>query len=120
MKQLTNQMAINTQRRSAHKGKKRLYIVNRTRFVLMSLLTLIILTTIISYLSGIFVSEATTLYNQIQIKIAPGDTLWNLASQYNYYDEDIRDVIHRIKVENHMKSSELIAGNTLIIPISHN
>ena len=120
MKELSNQVVIDSRRRSTAKKRKRLYIVNRTRFILMSLLTLILLTTFISYLSGIFMSEATTQFDEVQIVIAPGDTLWQLAGQYNYYDEDIRDVIYRIKKVNHLESSSLLVGDTLIIPVSYN
>ena len=120
MKEITNQMAFNSEKHPIHRRKKRLYIVNRTRFVLMSLITLIILSTIISYISGLFISEATTQFDTIEIQVVEGDTLWQIASEYNYYNEDIRDVIHRIKAMNDMKKGDIVVGQNLIIPVSHN
>ena len=116
-----NQHEIIGQRRQAvTKKRKRLYIVNRARFVIMTLLTLIILSTVISYISGLFMSNASLSSNTLKIEIASGDTLWKIASRYNYYEEDVREVIYRIKSVNHMDTSDLMAGQSLIIPLTQN
>lgn len=115
-----NQNEIMTQRRQpVTKKRKRLYIVNRARFVIMTVITLIVLSTFFSYISGLFMSEATLSSDRLTIEVSSGDTLWKLASQYNYFEEDIRAVVYRIKSINHMESSDLVAGQTLIIPLTH-
>lgn len=123
MKEINHQMTIydKRQRNKANRSKrrKRLYIVNRPKFILMTVLTLILLSTIISYFTGFFMSEATTNQVSVIVEIVKGDTLWDIASNYNYYNEDIRKVVHRIKKFNQLDDSYLIAGQTLVIPLSN-
>ena len=85
----------------------------------MSVLTLILLSTLITYFTGFFMSEATTNQAKIIIEILKGDTLWDIASNYNYYNEDVRKVVHRIKTYNQLEDSMLVAGQSIIIPLSN-
>lgn len=123
MKEINHQMTIYDKRQrdkaNGSKRRKRLYIVNRPKFILMTVLTLILLSTIISYFTGFFMSEATTNQVSVIVEIVKGDTLWDIASNYNYYNEDIRKVVHRIKKFNQLDDSYLIAGQTLVIPLSN-
>lgn len=123
MKEINHQMTIYDKRQrdkaNGSKRRKRLYIVNRPKFILMTVLTLILLSTIISYFTGLFMSEATTNQVSVIVEIVKGDTLWDIASNYNYYNEDIRKVVHRIKKFNQLDDSYLIAGQTLVIPLSN-
>ncbi len=100
------------------KHKKKLVIVNQSRFIIATILTLILLSFLITYISGSFMSEATTNVKTVSVTIKSGDTLWALASIYNYYDEDLREVVYRIKKHNDMESAELYAGETLEIPLA--
>lgn len=123
MKEINHQMTIYDKRQrdkaNGSKRRKRLYIVNRPKFILMTVLTLILLSTIITYFTGFFMSEATTNQVSVIVEIVKGDTLWDIASNYNYYNEDIRKVVHRIKKFNQLDDSYLIAGQTLVIPLSN-
>ena len=101
------------------KPAKRLYIVNRPKFIMMSLLTLIILSILINMFTGLFMSEASTQNSNITLKIVKGDTLWEIAKSYNFYDEDIRAVVHRIKKANELEDGQLYAGQTLLIPLDN-
>lgn len=85
----------------------------------MTVLTLILLSTIITYFTGFFMSDATTEQVSVIVEIVKGDTLWDIASNYNYYNEDIRKVVHRIKKFNRLDDGYLIAGQTLVIPLSN-
>ncbi len=98
--------------------KRRLVIVNKMRFIFATMLALILLSIIFSYVTGNFMSVATTNQEYLEITVAPGDTLWEIASQYNYYDEDIRQVLYNIKKTNQMTSSTIYPGEVLIIPVS--
>jgi len=120
MNQISNQMTYENKRHPMTRRKKRLYIVNRVRFVIMTLITLIILSTFITYISGLFMSDASTKDAVVSVEIISGDTLWDIASDYNYYDEDIREVVYRIKTFNHLESSTLQVGQSLFIPLSNN
>jgi cell division protein YceG involved in septum cleavage len=119
MNQTKNLMTSELKRHPGAKRRKRLYIVNRARFVIMTLITLIIISTFISYISGMFMSEATTNHATVVVEIVNGDTLWDIASKYNFYEEDIREVIYRIKMKNNLESSALQVGQSLVIPMSN-
>jgi cell division protein YceG involved in septum cleavage len=53
---------------------------------------------------------------QHTVYVASGDTLWNIASQYKSDSQDIREYVYSIKKANHLTSSSLQAGQTLILP----
>lgn len=113
---------MNTQnsRTKSQKGsRKRLVVVNKRRFVFASLLLLFVISTLFSILSGAWMAEAFSEQEMITIEIVPGDTLWEIASKFNFYNEDIREVIHRIKSYNHIDDGQLIAGEMLIVPLSN-
>lgn len=103
---------------SRGKNKKKIIIVNQSRFIVATVLTLILLSVLITYISGSFMSEASTNVKTVSITIKSGDTLWGLASAYNYYDEDLREVVYRIKKFNDLENAELFAGDTLEIPLA--
>jgi hypothetical protein len=99
------------------KNKTRLVIVSQTRFILASLIALIILSAILSYFAGLFMSEALVQPEFITKTVASGDTLWSIASQYNDSDEDIREVVYRIRKENNLDNATIYVGQELLIPI---
>lgn len=98
--------------------RRRLVIVNRMRFIVATMLALILLSIIFSYITGNFMSVASTNQDYLEITVVPGDTLWEIASQYNYYNEDIRQVLYNIQSTNQMTSSTIYPGQVLIIPVS--
>lgn len=51
-----------------------------------------------------------------QVIVQPGDSLWSIASANKTNDQDIRDVIRNIKEVNQLASSEIQAGDVLVIP----
>lgn len=116
-----NQMTFDYIRQPGYsraKKRKRLYIVNRTRFVVMTLIALILISTIISYIAGFIMSEAATNHSDIIVKIMAGDTLWDIASKNNFYEEDVRAVVYRIKQYNNLDDSTVYIGQTIAIPSS--
>jgi hypothetical protein len=48
------------------------------------------------------------------VYVAPGDTLWSIASATS--DGDIRERVFEIKLRNNLDGDELMAGQLLIIP----
>ncbi|MEC0371525.1 cell division suppressor protein YneA [Paenibacillus chibensis] len=52
-----------------------------------------------------------------QVVISRGDTLWEIAVDYKPKDMDTRDYIRVIKKTNHLKTSEIEAGDVLSLPI---
>lgn len=49
------------------------------------------------------------------VYVAPGETLWSIASATS--DGDIRERVFEIKLRNNLDSDELKAGQQLIIPV---
>lgn len=54
-----------------------------------------------------------------QVIVKHGDTLWGIAKTYLpvNQDEDIRDYIKMIMKHNNMKTSDLIAGDVIEVPL---
>lgn len=51
-----------------------------------------------------------------QVIVQPGDTLWSIASMNKAQGDDIRSYIHAIIQENDLPSSEIQAGDVLVLP----
>lgn len=60
--------------------------------------------------------NAERLAVQVTVDVCPGDTLWDIASAHLPEGENVRSYISKIKKTNHMKSSDLKAGQILILP----
>ena len=94
--------------------KRRYFLKNKRRFVfsvaaMVMLLTLIFSTIIANSAYGC--KERTYKV----IRVCNGDTLWDIAEKYNKSD-DIRKYIYEIKKANNLFSSEIHAGEHLLIP----
>lgn len=48
--------------------------------------------------------------------VAPGDTLWEIATGVARPGEDVRDVVHEIEQLNRMSSAGLLAGQEILLP----
>lgn len=48
--------------------------------------------------------------------VAPGDTLWEIATGLARPGEDVRDVVHEIEQLNRMPSATLLAGQEILLP----
>ena len=52
----------------------------------------------------------------IRYTVQQGDTIWNIAKQYNTY-KDIRETVYEIKKINNNDDSIIHAGDILLIPV---
>lgn len=50
--------------------------------------------------------------------VAPGDTLWEIATGLARPGEDLRNVVQRIEVLNDMTSASVIAGEEILLPVA--
>lgn len=50
------------------------------------------------------------------VQVAAGDTLWGIASGLAQPHEDVRELIYQIQELNGLASSELAAGQRLVVP----
>lgn len=60
--------------------------------------------------------QAASLSVHEQIIVMPGDTLWSISRQRVQSNEDIRIYIKKLKKLNDMTSSNLQAGQLLLLP----
>jgi LysM repeat protein len=90
----------------------RKYILrNKKRFILFIFITLFITSTLIYTVSVSGFSER----KYISVTVNAGDSLWSIAEKYSG-DSDIRKFIYEIKKINHMKSGDLYADSTILVP----
>lgn len=92
--------------------KRRYVLKNKKRFFSIIIVLAVLL-------SSIFLASSVYGYEIKQydtITIESGDTLWEIAHRYNN-GGDVRKVILEIKKANNMKSSEIFAGEELIVPL---
>ncbi|QIB69420.1 LysM peptidoglycan-binding domain-containing protein [Aminipila butyrica] len=61
-------------------------------------------------------SSLTRLQPPIEVQIAPGDSLWALASEYGPDHTDIREVINDICKLNQIAAEHLYPGQMILIP----
>lgn len=51
------------------------------------------------------------------VTVHTGDTLWDIASRWSGKDEDVREVIYRIRRENKLMDTNLRVGQQLTITV---
>ncbi|WP_164779709.1 LysM peptidoglycan-binding domain-containing protein [Paenibacillus kobensis] len=61
---------------------------------------------------------AEPMEGEAVVYVAPGDTLWSIASSTIGHKDDIRERVYEIKKRNNMQSGMLKSGQKLIIPNS--
>lgn len=90
--------------------------VNALKIIRMVSLTLLISFAVLFTLK----SSASGLTNDsfIEVTVRQGDTLWEIANQYNG-DENIQKVIFEVMEFNNKQNSDLYPGEKLKIPIKY-
>jgi hypothetical protein len=92
--------------------KKRYRLKNKSRFFSFVIVILVILISLISFTTSLGkTNEVFTV-----IEVMRGDTLWKIASKYNFTNQDIRSLIYEIETINEIDSALLVPGMKLKIP----
>jgi predicted RNA-binding protein associated with RNAse of E/G family len=94
------------------KNKRKYVLKNKKRFV--SLIITILAIIFIAVFSDISYGFNENTYKTLVFK--SGDTLWDIAKQYKN-DGDIRKFVFDIKKLNDLKSSSLVEGSEIKIPM---
>lgn len=63
------------------------------------------------------VSASPVVYEQQAVTVHAGDTLWTIASRWSGKDEDVREVVERIRTANQMEGTNIRAGQQLVVPV---
>ena len=63
------------------------------------------------------VSASPVVYEQQVVTVHAGDTLWTIASRWSGKDEDVREVVERIRTANQMEGTNIRAGQQLVVPV---
>ena len=85
---------------------------------------LVVLLALLVVLGGALVAtraaaEGTSSGVQVQrYVVAPGDTLWEIATGVARPGQDLRDVVQRIELLNNMTSASVIAGQEILLPLA--
>ncbi len=57
------------------------------------------------------------VYQNHQVLVTTGDSLWSIASRYAAPGEDVREVVYRITKASHLRSKTLQPGQVLLVPL---
>ena len=88
---------------------KQLLIRNSFTFAILGLILLFSLTLLYKY------DDSGTHF--IEVEVAHGETLWNLAKNYGSEQVDIAKFVSHIEKENNLNGKTLKAGDVLRIPV---
>ena len=92
---------------------RRFRLVNRRRFYTFVMLVTIAVT---SLALAATVQGADTAESYRTVIVEQGDTLWDIAGEYNN-GHDLRGYISEIRKLNNMKDSAIYAGDVLKMPV---
>jgi len=88
-------------------------LVNRRRFYIFVMMITIAVT---SLMFAANVQGADTAERYQTVVVEQGDTLWNIASEYNN-GQELRSYIDEVKKANNMESSVIYEGDVLKMPV---
>ena len=76
----------------------------------------------IIFISGMFMTTYADANNikVVEYQIQAGDTLWEIAEEYNKSNKDIREYIYELKKINALNSGLINPGQTIKVPIYSN
>lgn len=63
------------------------------------------------------VAASPEVFEKRIVTVHTGDTLWDIAARWGGKDEDVREVIYRIRQENRLADTNLRVGQQLIISV---
>lgn len=94
-------------------------ITSRFRFTIFLIILTCLFTAVFTSWAHINVvnGQNTARQNVIAVTVSEGDTLWDIAAENSNSKTDVRKEIYKIRKYNHLKNSEIKAGQTILIPL---
>ncbi len=92
-------------------------VVNKFRFTVFVVLTIVILTTAVNFALGFNTAASLTRTDYMDVQIVSGDTLWSIAENYMPQDMDTREAVYKLCKVNDISAADLYAGMTIQVPI---
>ena len=92
-------------------------VVNKFRFTVFVVLTIVILTTVANFALGFNTAASLTRTDYMDIQVVSGDTLWSIAENYMPCDMDTREAVYKLCRVNDISAADLYAGMTIQVPI---
>ena len=92
-------------------------VVNKFRFTVFVVLTIMILTTAVNFALGFNTAASLTRTDYMDVQIVSGDTLWSIAENYMPQDMDTREAVYKLCRVNDISAADLYAGMTIQVPI---
>ncbi|WHH61304.1 LysM peptidoglycan-binding domain-containing protein [Petroclostridium sp. X23] len=98
----------------------RLKVINVKRLLIFFIMLVICSAVFGSILISNLQVNKQSVVRYVNVYTTNGDTLWDIAKEYNNNKLDIRQYVEMILIENNMESSMIKAGQVLKVPIFNN
>ncbi len=110
-------------KRELHRRARQRYVKRAKRRIFISISSVIIISMIISLSLFSFAKSDKSVNMQLtykSIEISEGDSLWNLAVEYNYdASQSTKEMMEEIIEINQLTNTNIVTGQYLIIPVSY-
>ncbi|MGE4284448.1 MAG: LysM peptidoglycan-binding domain-containing protein [Clostridia bacterium] len=94
-----------------------LRIVNRKKFTMFITIVLALFSTLMVTLTNQTQVNGQSKDNYVFVHIVEGNTLWDIAKEYNLGNKDIRKVVEDIMDENNMETAMLYPEQIIKVPV---
>ena len=98
-------------------SKQKYRLKSKFRFTVFVVIMMLMLVTASNTVLGINDASSLTKPVYASIQIEYGDTLWNLASEYNLEGKDIRRFVYEICKLNEISADSIYPGQSILIPV---
>lgn len=99
------------------KKRKRTYIKNKMRFTIFIICMSLTMLSLLNILIVKNEAYSSSSIDSMKVVVEAGDTIWSIAKKHNYYNEDVRKIIHEIIELNNIEDCIIKPGDTIKIPV---
>lgn len=96
-----------------------LKVVNRFRFTVFVVATIITISTMVNFMLDLDTAASLSYNEYAQVEIQSGDTLWSIAEKYMPKSLDTREAVYKLCQINNIDANTLYVGSIIQVPIYH-